>query len=62
MGDRDKGEPRPAPGQAAATPKTGKKPYAKPAWACEKILETTALACAKRPGQGGVCNAAPSSS
>lgn len=41
--------------------KARKKPYVKPAYVSEKIFEkTTALACAKRPGQGGACNAAPS--
>ena len=42
-----------------ATKRTAKKPYVKPAWVSEKIFETTALACAKMPGQGGACNAAP---
>ena len=39
-----------------------KKPYSRPACVSEEIFETTALACAKRPGQGGTCNAAPRSS
>lgn len=37
-----------------------KKPYVKPAYVSEKIFETTALACAKRPGEGAACNASPS--
>lgn len=40
-------------------PERGKKPYAKPTCTSEPIFETLALACGKRPGQGGVCNAAP---
>jgi hypothetical protein len=45
-----------------AKEKERKKPYSKPACVSEEIFETTALACAKRPGQGGTCNAAPRSS
>jgi hypothetical protein len=45
-----------------AKEKGRKKPYSKPACVSEEIFETTALACAKRAGQGGVCNASPRSS
>ncbi len=44
------------------TPTPGKKPYSKPTCTSEKIFETTALACGKVGGQGGLCNAAPSAS
>jgi hypothetical protein len=36
-----------------------KKVYAKPTLNSEPIYETLALACAKRPSQGAVCNASP---
>jgi hypothetical protein len=39
--------------------KKPRKPYIKPACLSEQIFETTALACGKRPGRGGACNAAP---
>lgn len=39
-----------------------KKPYEKPSVTSEPIYETVALACGKLPGQGGMCNAAPSAS
>jgi len=45
-----------------AKEKGRKKPYSRPACLSEEIFETTALACGKRPGQGGTCNAAPRSS
>jgi hypothetical protein len=35
----------------------GKRPYEPPAIASEEVFETTALACGKRPAQGGKCNA-----
>jgi len=38
---------------------TGKKPYVKPSCISEPIYETLALACGKRPGQGGSCHGAP---
>jgi hypothetical protein len=41
----------PAPGD--------KKPYVKPNVTSEPLYETLALACAKHPGQGGVCTGAP---
>jgi hypothetical protein len=41
----------PAPGD--------KKPYVKPIVTSEPLYETLALACAKHPAQGGVCNGAP---
>ena len=33
----------------------GKRPYEAPAIASEQIFETTALACGKKPAQGGKC-------
>jgi hypothetical protein len=45
-----------------AKEKGRKKPYSKPACVSEEIFETTALACVKRAGQGGSCNASPKSS
>jgi hypothetical protein len=39
-----------------------KRPYSKPACVSEEIFETTALACGKRYGQSGQCNALPSAS
>jgi len=40
----------------------GKRPYEAPAIASEQIFETTALACGKRPAEGGKCNARPKAS
>ena len=40
----------------------GKRPYEAPAIVSEQIFETTALACGKRMGQGGKCNARPKAS
>jgi hypothetical protein len=40
----------------------GKRPYEAPAIASEQIFETTALACGKRPAQGGKCNVRPKAS
>ena len=40
----------------------GKRPYEAPAIVSEHIFETTALACGKRPAQGGKCNARPKAS
>ena len=40
----------------------GKRPYEAPAIVSEQIFETTALACGKRPAQGGKCNARPKAS
>ena len=40
----------------------GKRPYEAPAVVSEQIFETTALACGKRMGQGGKCNARPKAS
>jgi len=39
-----------------------KRPYSKPACVSEEIFETTALACAKRPGQSALCNSGPRNS
>jgi hypothetical protein len=36
-----------------------KRVYVKPECASEPIYETLALACAKLPGQGAVCNGSP---
>lgn len=43
---------------------TGKRPYEKPSIIWEEELDvrrTLAVACAKIRGQGGICNAAPTS-
>ena len=40
----------------------GKRPYEAPAIASEQIFETTALACGKKPAQGGKCAARPKAS
>jgi len=40
----------------------GKRPYEAPAIVSEQIFETTALACGKRPAEGGKCNARPKAS
>ena len=34
---------------------SGKKPYAKPAFQCEKVFETMALACGKLSGTQAQC-------
>jgi hypothetical protein len=39
-----------------------KRPYEPPAIVSEQIFETTALACAKKPAQGGKCIFRPKSS
>jgi len=39
-----------------------KRPYEAPAIASEQIFETTALACGKKPAQGGKCSARPKAS
>jgi hypothetical protein len=39
-----------------------KRPYEAPAIVSEQIFETTALACGKRPAEGGKCNARPKAS
>jgi hypothetical protein len=39
-----------------------KRAYEAPAITSEQIFETTALACNKRPAQGGKCNARPKAS
>jgi hypothetical protein len=46
-------------GQVVKKGKTGKKSYVKPAIVSEKIFETSALACGKTPGRGGLCIGAP---
>jgi len=40
----------------------GKRPYEAPAIVSEQIFETTALACGKRPAEGGKCNLRPKAS
>jgi hypothetical protein len=40
----------------------GKRPYEAPAIVSEQVFETTALACGKRPAQGGKCNVRPKAS
>ena len=39
-----------------------KRPYEPPAVTSEQIFETTALACGKRPAEGGKCNVRPKAS
>jgi hypothetical protein len=39
-----------------------RRPYEPPAIVSEQMFETTALACGKRMGQGGKCNARPKAS
>jgi hypothetical protein len=48
--------------ESERTVEPGKRPYEAPAIASEQIFETTALACGKRPAQGGKCNARPKAS
>jgi hypothetical protein len=36
----------------------GKKPYQKPAFRCERVFETSALACGKIAGTSAICNSA----
>lgn len=46
----------PDPSAAHATPDT-KRPYEKPAFRCERIFETTALACGKINATQSSCRA-----
>lgn len=46
----------------AGTPTRDRKPYSKPTCTSEEIFETSALACGKLPGGGGLCNSVPSAS
>jgi hypothetical protein len=39
-----------------------KRPYEAPAIVSEQIFETTALACAKQSGMGGMCMGRPKAS
>ena len=39
-----------------ASREQARRPYEPPAIVSEQIFETTALACGKRPAQGGKCN------
>jgi len=48
--------------KSEATEEQARRPYEPPAIVSEQIFETTALACSKRPAQGGKCNARPKSS
>jgi len=48
--------------QSARGPEQRKRPYEAPAIVSEQIFETTALACGKRPAEGGKCNARPKAS
>ena len=45
-----------------AASEQARRPYELPAIVSEQIFETTALACAKRQGQGAKCNVRPKSS
>ena len=49
MDDRTK-EPR-----DDGAPRAARRPYEPPRVVSEDVFETTALACAKRPSQGGTC-------
>jgi hypothetical protein len=48
--------------QSERAAEQGKRPYEAPAIVSEQIFETTALACGKRPAQGGKCNGRPKAS
>jgi hypothetical protein len=48
--------------ESERTAEPTKRPYEAPAIASEQIFETTALACGKRPAQGGKCAARPKAS
>jgi hypothetical protein len=48
--------------QSGRATEPGKRPYEAPAIVSEQIFETTALACGKRPAEGGKCNARPKAS
>jgi hypothetical protein len=48
--------------KSEATGKQARRQYEPPAIVSEQIFETTALACAKRQGQGAKCNLRPKSS
>ena len=50
------------PESERAAEQGSKRPYEAPAIASEQIFETTALACGKRPAQGGKCNVRPKAS
>lgn len=41
--------------QGATDHHAGKRKYEPPEIRSQEVFETTALACAKRPGQGGAC-------
>jgi hypothetical protein len=41
--------------QGAKGNHAGKRKYEPPEILSQEVFETTALACAKRPGQGGAC-------
>lgn len=56
MKERDEGA-RPEPGRGG-----GRRPYEPPAIRSERIFETTALGCGKKPAQGGKCNNRPKAS
>ena len=45
-----------------AAQEQARRPYEPPAIVSEQIFETTALACGKRPAQGGKCSARPKAS
>ena len=49
-------------GESERTGEQGKRPYEAPAIASEQIFETTALACGKKPAQGGKCSVRPKAS
>jgi hypothetical protein len=45
-----------------AAQEQARRPYEPPAIVSEQIFETTALACGKRPAEGGKCNSRPKAS
>jgi hypothetical protein len=55
------GTPKETRPQGAAS-QGGKRKYEPPAIQSQQVFETTALACGKRSGQGGVCNFKPKAS
>ena len=48
--------------QSERVAEQSKRPYEAPAIVSEQIFETTALACAKQSGMGGMCMGRPKAS
>jgi hypothetical protein len=55
MDKREEREREPRAGQS------GKRKYEPPEIISQEVFETTALACGRRPGQGGRCSPFPKS-